>query len=86
LENQNLFLIFVVIKRLDMEKGQKFIMKIDKYYGKDNLLKQGDVIEFVGNKRSSTGMLSVFKNQNGLVFKTYAISMDKFLTDYTNVL
>ena len=35
-----------------MEKGQKFIMKIDKYYGKDNLLKQGDVIEFVGNKRS----------------------------------
>jgi hypothetical protein len=49
-----------------MKKGQKFIMKIDKYYGKDNLLKQGDVIEFVGNKRSSTGMLSVFKNQNEL--------------------
>jgi hypothetical protein len=69
-----------------MKKGQKFIMKIDKYYGKDNLLKQGDVIEFVGNKRSSTGMLSVFKNQNGLVFKTYAIWVDKFLTDYTNVL
>jgi hypothetical protein len=69
-----------------MKKGLKFIMKIDKHYGKDNLLKQGDVIEFVGNKRSSTGILSVFKNQNGLVFKTYAISMDKFLTDYTNVL
>ena len=76
----------IEVRCLDMKKGQKFIMKIDKYYGKDNLLKQGDVIEFVGNKRSSTGMLSVFKNQNGLVFKTYAISMDKFLTDYTNVL
>ncbi len=61
-------------------------MKIDKHYGKDNLLKQGDVIEFVGNKRSSTGILSVFKNQNGLVFKTYTLSVDKFLTDYTNVL
>ena len=61
-------------------------MKIDKYCGKDNLLKIGDVIEFVGNKRSSTGILSVFKNQNELVFKTYAIFVDKFLTDYTNVL
>jgi hypothetical protein len=46
--------------------------------------KRGDVIEFVGNKRSSSGMLSVFKNQNGLVFKTYAIWVDKFLTN-TNV-
>jgi hypothetical protein len=69
-----------------MKKGQKFIMKIDKHYGKDNSLKQGDVIEFVGNKGSSTGMLSVFKNQNGLVFKTYTLWVDKFLTDYTNVL
>jgi hypothetical protein len=42
------------------------------------------VIEFVGNKRSSSGMLSVFKNQNGLIFKTYAIWVDKFLTN-TNV-
>jgi hypothetical protein len=30
--------------------------------------------------------LSVFKNQNGLVFKTYTLWVDKFLTDYTNVL
>jgi len=61
-----------------MKKGQKFIMKIDKHYGKDNSLKQGDVIEFVGNKRSSTGILSVFKNQNGLVFKTYTYGLINF--------
>ncbi len=64
-----------------MKRGQKFSMKID-YHD----YKQGDVIEFVGNKRSSSGMLSVFKNQNGLIFKTYAIWVDKFLTNYTNVL
>jgi hypothetical protein len=66
-----------------MTKGQKFTMKIDKHYGKDNLLKIGDVIEFVGNKRTSTGMMSIFKNQNGLTFKTYTLWVDKFLTDYT---
>lgn len=69
-----------------MKKGQKYIMKIDKPFGRNGGFKSGDIIEYTGNKKSSTGTLSTFVNQNGVVLKTYTIWVDKFLDDYTNVL
>ncbi len=69
-----------------MKKGQKYIMKIDKLFGRNGGFKSGDIIEYTGNKKSSTGILSTFVNQNGVVLKTYTIWVDKFLDDYTNVL
>lgn len=69
-----------------MEKGQKYLMKIDKNFGRNGGFKSGDTIEYIGNRKSSTGMLSIFVNQNGVVLKTYTIWVDKFIEDYTNVL
>ena len=69
-----------------MKKGQKFVMKLDKHFGRNGGFKIGDIIEYTGNKKSSTGMLSTFVNQNGIVLKTYTLCIDKFLADHTNVL
>jgi hypothetical protein len=70
---------------MNIKKGQKFVMKLDKYFSK-SVFKTGDIIEYIGNKRSTTGMLSIFVNQNGVKLKIYTIWVDKFLENYTNVL
>lgn len=68
-----------------MDKGQKFIMKNDYHFGRNGGFKKDDIIEYVGRKRSSSGMFSVFKNQDEIILKTYEIWVNKFLQNYTNI-
>ncbi len=46
-------------------------MKINKHFCRNDGFKQGDITEYFGKKRITTGMPSIFKNQNNIILKKY---------------
>lgn len=67
-----------MIDQIKFKKGQKFTLNIDY---RD--FKKDDIIEYVGKRRSTTGMLCIFKNQNSVILKTFEMWHSQFLNNCT---
>jgi len=63
-------------------KGDKFIMKVDKPFASvGSGFKTGDTIEYLGSFKSPDGLIAKFKNQDGVILKTYEKFSEKFVKD-----